>query len=91
MIAIVLVSSFPPVVAYVGLAVTIAAAVLVAHWGAFRPQVKRMVAASLLAFVCATVAVRAEEVVIPSIDWCWIYTLNPDDWYAYLRCVVQLP
>ena len=91
MTAVVLFSSFSPVVALVGLVVTLAAAVLVAHWGAFRPQVKRCVMASLIALSCATVAVRAEELIYVPIDWCWIYTLNPDDWYAYLRCVVQLP
>lgn len=91
MTALVLTSSFSPVVALVGLAVTIAAAVLVAHWGAYQPQVKRLVAASLLAMCCASVAVRAEEIIITPIDWCWEYTLHPDDWYAWLRCVGQLP
>ena len=80
MTAVVLVSSFSPVVALVGLAATLAAAGRVAHWGAFRPQVKRCVAASLLAFAFATVAVHAEELVYPEIDWCWQYTLHPDDW-----------
>ena len=57
--------AFSPMYALVGLAVTIAVAVLAAHWGAYRPQVKRLIAASLTASVLvATVAapiVRAED------------------------------
>jgi hypothetical protein len=65
MIAVVLVSPVSPVVALVGLAVTLAAAVLVAHWGAFRPQIKRCVAASLIASLSmgtlGAVVVRADD------------------------------
>jgi len=93
MIAVALVSSSSTSF-LVGLAATLAAAVLVAHWGAgafHKPQVKRMIAAGLIAFSLATVAVRAEELIYTPIDWCWVYTLNPSDWYAWLRCVAQLP
>ena len=48
----------------VGLAVTIAVAVLAAHWGAYRPQVKRLIAASLIACALATVGaavIKAED------------------------------
>ncbi len=91
MIAVVVASSSSPMFSVLGLAVFGAVVVLAAHWGSFRPQVKRMVMASLIAFTCATVAVRAEEFIYVPIDWCWVYTLNPDDWYAWLRCVVQAP
>ena len=63
----------------VGLAVTLAAAVLVAHWGAYRPQAKRMIAASLIAsivVVSTAPVVRAEDVVLPNLcknfePWSW--------------------
>ena len=55
MIAVVLVSSSETSF-LVGLAATLAAAVLVAHWGAYRPQVKRLIAASLIALALATTA-----------------------------------
>jgi len=62
MTALVFVPSSSPVVALIGLAVTIAAAVLVAHWGAYRPQVKRLVTASLIAIGLASVG----DVVLPA-------------------------
>lgn len=67
MTAVVIVSSFSPMLLSIGLAVTIAVAVLVAHWGAYRPQVKRMVMVSLI-LLLVTTAVQADgELVIISI------------------------
>lgn len=82
-IAVVLHASSPLLA--LGLAVTLAAAVLVAHWGAFRPPVKKMVAASLLLLALATVAVvpvvRAEDEFVMQ-DPCKKYTSSDWQWWA---------
>ncbi len=92
MIALAFASS-SSLVLLVGLAATAAAIVLIAHWGAYRPQVKRMIAAGLIAAllcVIAAPAVRADDGEFVILNPCTYYEPWSVPW-VLAGCWIPLP